>query len=204
MKETWEHVSISDYIHCNVWDQITSPFPNFNGATVEVLGMDKQFHPTLYNTCDYLPMLGLKLINVSKRDIWWNSYVAVKLCHIFLLWSRMSLTGTVESQKTKVTQVTTPNIRIAQKTASQNITSIQRSLTLSWFQSLASTSTGYKRYGYQQLIVHIRSAWQSGSVCQNFADSPVSLSSCDVICWIHTPAYVVNHIRPPFVKKNSL
>ena len=25
-----------NYIHYNVWDEITYPFPNFNGATVEV------------------------------------------------------------------------------------------------------------------------------------------------------------------------
>ena len=27
---------ISNYIHHNVWDEITNPFLNFNGATVEV------------------------------------------------------------------------------------------------------------------------------------------------------------------------
>ena len=27
---------ISNYIHYNVWDEITFPFPNFNGSTVEV------------------------------------------------------------------------------------------------------------------------------------------------------------------------
>ena len=31
------------------------------------LGMDKQFHPTFYNGCNYLSMLGLKLNHVSKR-----------------------------------------------------------------------------------------------------------------------------------------
>ena len=31
------------------------------------LGMDKWFHPTVYNGCDYLSMLGLKLNHVSKR-----------------------------------------------------------------------------------------------------------------------------------------
>ena len=31
------------------------------------LGMGKKFHPTLYNGCDYLSMLGLKLNHVSKR-----------------------------------------------------------------------------------------------------------------------------------------
>ena len=28
--------------------------------------MDKQFHPTLYNDCNYLPTLGSKLIHLSK------------------------------------------------------------------------------------------------------------------------------------------
>ena len=37
------------------------------------LGMDKLFHPTLYNECNYLSMLGLKLNQVSKtgpRKAW--------------------------------------------------------------------------------------------------------------------------------------
>ena len=32
------------------------------------LGMDKQFHPTLYSGCNFLSMLGIKLIHVSKRN----------------------------------------------------------------------------------------------------------------------------------------
>ena len=51
-----------------MWDEITYPFPNFNGATVDVWEWDKQFHFTLYNICNYLSMLGLKLIHVSQRD----------------------------------------------------------------------------------------------------------------------------------------
>ena len=39
------------------------------------LGMDKLFHPTHYNGCNYLSMLGLKLIHVSKRGYW---------CHLYL------------------------------------------------------------------------------------------------------------------------
>ena len=27
---------INNYIHYKVWNEITNPFPNFNGATVEV------------------------------------------------------------------------------------------------------------------------------------------------------------------------
>ena len=44
-----------------VWDEITYSFLNFNGGTFEV-----KFYPTLYWACDYLSMLGLKLIHVSK------------------------------------------------------------------------------------------------------------------------------------------
>ena len=39
----------------NVWDEITYPIPNFNNEAVEV-----------YNVCNYLSMLGLKLNDVSK------------------------------------------------------------------------------------------------------------------------------------------
>ena len=35
-------------------------------STVVVLGMDKLFHSTLYWACDYLPLLGLKLIHGCK------------------------------------------------------------------------------------------------------------------------------------------
>ena len=38
-----------------VWDEITCPFLNFNGATI------------FYNGCNYLFMLGLTLNHVSKR-----------------------------------------------------------------------------------------------------------------------------------------
>ena len=53
----------------NVWDGITYRSPNFNGCTVDVWELIKlTFHPTLYNGCNYLTMLGLKLIHVSKRS----------------------------------------------------------------------------------------------------------------------------------------
>ena len=50
-----------------MWDEITYPFPNFIGCTVEVWEWISNFISTLYNGCDYLSMLGLKLIRVSKR-----------------------------------------------------------------------------------------------------------------------------------------
>ena len=51
-----------------VWIEITYPFPNFNGATIEVLEWINKFNLTFYNGCKYLSMLGLKLNHVSKRD----------------------------------------------------------------------------------------------------------------------------------------
>ena len=56
-----------------MWHEIIYPFPNFNSATVEVSEwidnfiMDYLFHPALYNGCNYLFMLGEKLIHVNKR-----------------------------------------------------------------------------------------------------------------------------------------
>ena len=47
-----------------VWNEFIYPFLNFNGAS---LGIDKQFHPTLYNECNYLSILVLELYHFSKR-----------------------------------------------------------------------------------------------------------------------------------------
>ena len=44
-------------------NEITYPFSNFNGATAEVYEWISNF----YQACDYLSMLGLKLIHVIKR-----------------------------------------------------------------------------------------------------------------------------------------
>ena len=40
---TWINFSISNYVHHNVWDEITYPFPNLNGAAVEVWGWISNF-----------------------------------------------------------------------------------------------------------------------------------------------------------------
>ena len=59
---------MSNYTHYNVWYGITYPFPNFNGATVEVWEWISNFisHFT-HRACDYLSMLGFKLYHVDKR-----------------------------------------------------------------------------------------------------------------------------------------
>ena len=36
---------MSNYIHYNVWDEITDPSPNLNGGTVEVLEWMSNFIP---------------------------------------------------------------------------------------------------------------------------------------------------------------
>ena len=61
---TW----ISNHIPSKVWDGITYPFPNFNGATVEVWGWISNFIAHLILDVNYLTILGLQLIHVCKRD----------------------------------------------------------------------------------------------------------------------------------------
>ena len=51
-----------------VLDKITYPFPNFNGYTVEFCKRISNLN-TLYYGCNYLSMLGLKLIHVIKRGL---------------------------------------------------------------------------------------------------------------------------------------
>ena len=77
----WVH----NYIHYKMWDEITNPFPDFNGANVEVWEWDKLFHTTLHCTRDYLSMLGLRLIHVSKRGPWWNVIGYFETCHPYIL-----------------------------------------------------------------------------------------------------------------------
>ena len=54
-----------------MWDEITYPFPNFNGATVEVwewiTNLISHFMMGVISNSDLLSMLGFKLIHVGKR-----------------------------------------------------------------------------------------------------------------------------------------
>ena len=56
---------ISNHMRIKMWDEIAYPFPNFNGATVEVWKCVSNFIPH-FNGCNYLSMLGLKLVHVRK------------------------------------------------------------------------------------------------------------------------------------------
>ena len=52
-----------------MWDEIANPFPNFNGAAIEVWEWISNLI-SHYRTCDYLSMLGLMMIHVIKRGPW--------------------------------------------------------------------------------------------------------------------------------------
>ena len=60
---TW----MSNYMSAKMWDEITYPFPNLNGATVEIWVQISNFIPH-FHRCKYLSMLGLKLNRASKRN----------------------------------------------------------------------------------------------------------------------------------------
>ena len=58
---------ISNHIYHKMRDEVTYPLTCNRWS----LGMDTKFLPTLYWACDYLSMLGLKLIHVIKRGSWY-------------------------------------------------------------------------------------------------------------------------------------
>ena len=71
-------------------------FPKIQRCNRWSLGMDQQFHPTLYQVCDYISVLGLKSIHVSirgPRDLaetercnFVQKYTLVKNVPIPILW----------------------------------------------------------------------------------------------------------------------
>ena len=54
-----------------VWDEVIYPFPHIKGAAVEVWEWISNFIPHFVTGCNYVSMLGLKLVYVSKRGSWW-------------------------------------------------------------------------------------------------------------------------------------
>ena len=54
------------WTHSRVWDEFSYPFPKHQWCSCWSLGMDKKLHPTLYNRCNYLSMLGLKSTMLVK------------------------------------------------------------------------------------------------------------------------------------------
>ena len=68
----WNYLSIPKLQRCNRWS----------------LGMDKQFHPTLFWARNYLSMLGLKLNHVSKRG---HSKATPKNVHMDWLYDHIKI-----------------------------------------------------------------------------------------------------------------
>ena len=60
---------VNNYTHYTVWDEITYPFPNFNGSTIEVWEWISNFIlQSIVHVITYLHLIGLKLIHISKRS----------------------------------------------------------------------------------------------------------------------------------------
>ena len=72
-----------------MWDEITYPFPNFN------LEMDKLFHCLLYNECNYLSMLGLKLKCWKGSQCTWYKLSVIVL---EIRWSKCTLQSQIYFQ----------------------------------------------------------------------------------------------------------
>ena len=53
---------INNHLPSKTWDEIT-----YQWCNCWSLGMNKWFHPTLFNQCNYISMLGFKLIHLNKR-----------------------------------------------------------------------------------------------------------------------------------------
>ena len=51
--------------------KLLNHFQNFNGCTVEVWELVSNCIAHFYNGCNYVFMLGLKLIHVSKKGYWY-------------------------------------------------------------------------------------------------------------------------------------
>ena len=69
---------ISNLMPCKVWDEITYPFPNFNGATVEVWGCISNFTPHVIMDVITESIMGLKLNNINKpQEENWGDWVRV-------------------------------------------------------------------------------------------------------------------------------
>ena len=87
---------ITNYIHCKVWAEITYQFPNFNGCTAEVWKWISNF-VTLYQACNYLSILGLKLNHVNKRG-YWSCQV---ICRHDADWCQINLEDPILKKKKK-------------------------------------------------------------------------------------------------------
>ena len=66
---------MSNYIYYDMWNKITYPFPNFNGADVEDGEWIFDFIPHYTRAWDCIYTLELKLNHVSKWGSWWQTLI---------------------------------------------------------------------------------------------------------------------------------
>ena len=71
-----------NHMSSKMCDEIPDLFPNFNGETIWEWISN---FITLYNGCNYLSMLGLKLIHVNKRGPCWSKVIEWKFPHYILM-----------------------------------------------------------------------------------------------------------------------
>ena len=76
---------MSNYIHYNMWDEITYPFPNFNNATVEVWKWISNFTPHSLLGMWLFVHAGIKLIRVSKTGPWYSVKPLSSTFHINII-----------------------------------------------------------------------------------------------------------------------
>ena len=87
---------LSNHTSSKVWNEITYPFLNCNRCS---LGMDKYFNFTYYNGCNYLYILALKLIYVSKSGhrplspIYWRQSNVLRNYRDYLIKKILPLTS---------------------------------------------------------------------------------------------------------------
>ena len=58
----------------NMWDEVTDPFQTSTSALLTFGNGEVISSSHSYNRCNYLSMLGLKLISDSERRLWWQRW----------------------------------------------------------------------------------------------------------------------------------
>ena len=76
---------VGNHMPRKVWDEITYQFPNFNSCILEFWELISYFIPHFIMDVITYPLLGLNLIQVSKKDLGVNSVHALFMgCSVFV------------------------------------------------------------------------------------------------------------------------
>ena len=152
--------------------------------------MDKQFHPTLHWARDYLSMLGLKLIHVSKGapGISWDIWVRSRNCDCLVTWFCYQLGPTHNCQATrqgysyaKYSDITRA-LRCFISPATRLFVPVCSALTRPW--SPVIIHTHWQTHMQVKHTCTLSWLYLYGSVCHIF-----SSVRDDVIIWKHFPRY---------------